>query len=143
MLYVCISTLTTAQHCSPCCKQPLLLVRIACPAAQDLEWFSYLDPIFNHSAKLFVPCCLWNCSWPGCCFSIQQGCCLAVPLPVFFYRLLHYYMPHRDVLFLHSGCNIGKERDVTLFLGLSGMDTDMYESLLLGTFWEQLNTRAR
>eukprot|EP00878_Enallax_costatus_P027540 GHUV01029666.1.p1 GENE.GHUV01029666.1~~GHUV01029666.1.p1 ORF type:complete len:482 (+),score=101.42 GHUV01029666.1:138-1583(+) len=36
------------------------------------------------------------------------------------FTLLHYYMPHRDVLFLHSGCNIGKEGDVTLFLGLSG-----------------------
>jgi hypothetical protein len=35
-------------------------------------------------------------------------------------RLLHYYLPQRDVLFLHSGCNVGPAGDVSLFFGLSG-----------------------
>jgi hypothetical protein len=35
-------------------------------------------------------------------------------------RLLHYFLPQRDVLFLHSGCNVGRAGDVTLFFGLSG-----------------------
>jgi ATP-dependent phosphoenolpyruvate carboxykinase len=33
---------------------------------------------------------------------------------------MHYHLPVRDVLFLHSGCNVGQQEDVTLFLGLSG-----------------------
>jgi phosphoenolpyruvate carboxykinase (ATP) len=33
---------------------------------------------------------------------------------------MHYHLPVRDVLFLHSGCNVGAGGDVTLFLGLSG-----------------------
>lgn len=33
---------------------------------------------------------------------------------------MHYHLPVRDVLFLHSGCDVGHRGDVTLFLGLSG-----------------------
>jgi ATP-dependent phosphoenolpyruvate carboxykinase len=33
---------------------------------------------------------------------------------------MHYYMPKRGVLSLHSGCNMGPAGDVTLFFGLSG-----------------------
>jgi phosphoenolpyruvate carboxykinase (ATP) len=33
---------------------------------------------------------------------------------------MHYLMPKRGVLSLHSGCNIGHDGDVTLFFGLSG-----------------------
>ncbi|GLJ34576.1 hypothetical protein SUGI_0695450 [Cryptomeria japonica] len=33
---------------------------------------------------------------------------------------MHYLMPKRGILSLHSGCNMGKEGDVTLFFGLLG-----------------------
>jgi phosphoenolpyruvate carboxykinase (ATP) len=33
---------------------------------------------------------------------------------------MHYYMPKRGVLSLHSGCNMGPSGDVSLFFGLSG-----------------------
>eukprot|EP00250_Pteridium_aquilinum_P009310 c18587_g1_i1 orf=3-1154(-) len=36
------------------------------------------------------------------------------------FSLMHYLMPKRGVLSLHSGCNMGKEGDVALFFGLSG-----------------------
>ncbi|WIA38880.1 hypothetical protein OEZ86_002155 [Tetradesmus obliquus] len=37
------------------------------------------------------------------------------------FMLLHYFLPQRSVLFLHSGCSVGQGGgDVTLFLGLSG-----------------------
>lgn len=35
-------------------------------------------------------------------------------------QIMHYWMPKRGVLSLHSGCNIGQKGDVTLFFGLSG-----------------------
>jgi len=44
---------------------------------------------------------------PLCCFTAAS-------------RLLHYHLPVPDVLFLHSGCNMGRSGDVTIFLGLSG-----------------------
>jgi hypothetical protein len=34
--------------------------------------------------------------------------------------VMHYLMPKRGVLSLHSGCNMGQGGDVTLFFGLSG-----------------------
>lgn len=36
------------------------------------------------------------------------------------FTLMHYFMPKRGILSLHSGCNVGAEEDVTLFFGLSG-----------------------
>ncbi|XP_020224381.1 phosphoenolpyruvate carboxykinase (ATP) [Cajanus cajan] len=36
------------------------------------------------------------------------------------FSLMHYLMPKRQILSLHSGCNMGKEGDVALFFGLSG-----------------------
>ncbi|XP_057773232.1 phosphoenolpyruvate carboxykinase (ATP)-like [Salvia miltiorrhiza] len=36
------------------------------------------------------------------------------------FSLMHYLMPKRGVLSLHSGCNMGKAGDVALFFGLSG-----------------------
>jgi phosphoenolpyruvate carboxykinase (ATP) len=36
------------------------------------------------------------------------------------FSYLHYLMPLRGILSLHSGCNIGVDGDVTLFFGLSG-----------------------
>ncbi|CAI5505820.1 unnamed protein product [Closterium sp. Naga37s-1] len=37
------------------------------------------------------------------------------------FSVMHYLMPKRGVLSLHSGCNMGKAGDVALFFGLSGM----------------------
>jgi hypothetical protein len=37
------------------------------------------------------------------------------------FSVMHYLMPKQGILSLHSGCNIGKESDVTLFFGLSGV----------------------
>ena len=34
--------------------------------------------------------------------------------------IMHYFMPKRGILSLHSGCNVGQDQDVTLFFGLSG-----------------------
>jgi len=36
------------------------------------------------------------------------------------FSVMHYHMPKRGVLSLHSGCNVGAAGDVTLFFGLSG-----------------------
>ncbi|XP_075641626.1 phosphoenolpyruvate carboxykinase (ATP) 1-like [Castanea sativa] len=36
------------------------------------------------------------------------------------FSVMHYLMPQRHVLSLHSGCNMGKGGDVALFFGLSG-----------------------
>ncbi|KAK8652870.1 hypothetical protein V6N13_126893 [Hibiscus sabdariffa] len=36
------------------------------------------------------------------------------------FSLMHYLMPKRQILSLHSGCNMGKDGDVALFFGLSG-----------------------
>ncbi|KAF7801305.1 phosphoenolpyruvate carboxykinase (ATP)-like [Senna tora] len=36
------------------------------------------------------------------------------------FTLMHYLMPKRQILTLHSGCNMGKDGDVALFFGLSG-----------------------
>eukprot|EP00249_Psilotum_nudum_P021247 c28033_g2_i2 orf=331-2352(+) len=36
------------------------------------------------------------------------------------FSVMHYLMPKRGILSLHSGCNMGKEGDVALFFGLSG-----------------------
>ncbi|KAL3675648.1 hypothetical protein R1sor_025596 [Riccia sorocarpa] len=36
------------------------------------------------------------------------------------FSLMHYLMPKRGILSLHSGCNMGKERYIALFFGLSG-----------------------
>ncbi|XP_030947298.1 phosphoenolpyruvate carboxykinase (ATP)-like [Quercus lobata] len=36
------------------------------------------------------------------------------------FSVMHYLMPQRHILSLHSGCNMGKGGDVALFFGLSG-----------------------
>jgi phosphoenolpyruvate carboxykinase (ATP) len=36
------------------------------------------------------------------------------------FTVMHYLMPKRGILSLHSGCNVGKDDDVSLFFGLSG-----------------------
>ncbi|CAL0313025.1 unnamed protein product [Lupinus luteus] len=36
------------------------------------------------------------------------------------FSVMHYLMPKRHILSLHSGCNMGKSGDVALFFGLSG-----------------------
>jgi phosphoenolpyruvate carboxykinase (ATP) len=37
------------------------------------------------------------------------------------FSVMHYLMPQRHVLSLHSGCNVGNDGDVALFFGLSGI----------------------
>lgn len=37
------------------------------------------------------------------------------------FSVMHYLMPKRRILSLHSGCNMGKDGDVALFFGLSGI----------------------
>ena len=37
------------------------------------------------------------------------------------FSVMHYLMPKRKILSLHSGCNMGKDGDVALFFGLSGI----------------------
>jgi len=37
------------------------------------------------------------------------------------FSVMHYLMPKRQILSLHSGCNMGKAGDVALFFGLSGI----------------------
>lgn len=39
------------------------------------------------------------------------------------FGVMHYLMPKRQILSLHSGCNMGKNGDVALFFGLSGTYT--------------------
>jgi phosphoenolpyruvate carboxykinase (ATP) len=41
------------------------------------------------------------------------------------FSLMHYLMPKRGILSLHSGCNMGKGGDVALFFGLSGIVNTM------------------
>ncbi|RYQ81559.1 hypothetical protein Ahy_Scaffold1g107451 isoform A [Arachis hypogaea] len=36
------------------------------------------------------------------------------------FSVMHYLMPKRQILSLHSGCNMGRDGDVALFFGLSG-----------------------
>ena len=36
------------------------------------------------------------------------------------FSVMHYLMPKRQILSLHSGCNMGQGGDVALFFGLSG-----------------------
>ena len=36
------------------------------------------------------------------------------------FSVMHYLMPKRGILSLHSGCNVGANDDVSLFFGLSG-----------------------
>ena len=39
------------------------------------------------------------------------------------FTVMHYFMPKRGILSLHSGCNVGAANDVSLFFGLSGAST--------------------
>lgn len=45
------------------------------------------------------------------------------------FSVMHYLMPKRQILSLHSGCNMGKHGDVALFFGLSGkLPPDLHPS---------------
>jgi len=47
------------------------------------------------------------------------------------FSVMHYLMPKRGILSLHSGCNMGKEGDVALFFGLSGIVGNEWEAPML------------
>ncbi|XP_073149197.1 phosphoenolpyruvate carboxykinase (ATP) 1 isoform X1 [Henckelia pumila] len=44
------------------------------------------------------------------------------------FSVMHYLMPLRQILSLHSGCNMGKDGDVALFFGLSGKVSPDHQS---------------
>lgn len=51
------------------------------------------------------------------------------------FTVMHYLMPKRGILSLHSGCNVGANNDVSLFFGLSGtgkttLSTDPHRPLI-------------
>ena len=50
------------------------------------------------------------------------------------FSVMHYLMPKRGLLTLHSGCNVGAANDVTLFFGLSGTGVP---PPLLRLFWRK------
>lgn len=55
------------------------------------------------------------------------------------FSLMHYLMPMRQILSLHSGCNMGKNGDVALFFGLSGMSYyDFFELVFLKSIGKAL-----
>lgn len=39
------------------------------------------------------------------------------------FTIMHYLMPKRGILSLHSGCNVGANNDVSFFFGLSGAES--------------------
>ena len=47
------------------------------------------------------------------------------------FTVMHYLMPKRGILSLHSGCNVGMNDDVTLFFGLSGIVSSCQSSCLV------------
>lgn len=48
------------------------------------------------------------------------------------FTVMHYLMPKRGILSLHSGCNVGKADDVSLFFGLSGKIVVLHGNLPCG-----------
>ena len=57
--------------------------------------------------------------WP-LCPDVFAGTSYAGEMKKGVFTIMHYLMPKRNILSLHSGCNIGASGDVTLFFGLSG-----------------------
>lgn len=50
------------------------------------------------------------------------------------FSVMHYLMPKRGILSLHSGCNMGKDGDVALFFGLSGKVSPRHRSKMWPNF---------
>lgn len=50
------------------------------------------------------------------------------------FSLMHYLMPKRQILSLHSGCNMGKDGDVALFFGLSGKKNIIIGSIFVSMY---------
>ncbi len=58
------------------------------------------------------------CIRVGAC--VRSGTQYAGEMKKGVFTVMHYLLPKRGILTLHSGCNIGPHNDVTLFFGLSG-----------------------
>jgi phosphoenolpyruvate carboxykinase (ATP) len=56
----------------------------------------------------------------GSCCCGNAGTQYAGEMKKGVFTFMHYLMPKRGILSLHSGCNVGVNNDVTLFFGLSG-----------------------
>lgn len=54
------------------------------------------------------------------CLQVILGTQYAGEMKKGVFTVMHYLMPKRGILSLHSGCNVGLKEDVTLFFGLSG-----------------------
>lgn len=52
------------------------------------------------------------------------------------FSLMNYVLPKMGILSLHSGCNEGKDGDVTLFFGLSGVYKPLILMLKLQGRWD-------
>ncbi|KAI3987583.1 hypothetical protein MKX01_021495 [Papaver californicum] len=59
------------------------------------------------------------------------------------FGLMHYLMPKRQILSLHSGCNMGKDGDVALFFGLSVLENVVFDEHTCEVdYTDKSNTRA-
>jgi phosphoenolpyruvate carboxykinase (ATP) len=95
----------------------------------DAELAAYGAPdftIFNAGACPADPCVDGVTSTTSVAINIEAremvilGTEYAGEMKKGIFSVMHYLMPLRGVLTLHSGCNMGAAGDVTLFFGLSG-----------------------
>ena len=59
------------------------------------------------------------------------------------FTVMHYFMPKRGILSLHSGCNVGAASDVSLFFGLSGARTSASNAMMHDTLQGPIGLEGR